>query len=302
MRKRTISTAILCADLHIRANVPISRTDDFLNAQWEKLNFIFALCEENKCPLLIAGDVGDKPQWPNWLLEKVMSIINQYKIDIFCILGQHDLPEHRLDYWQKSGCGVLDRSGSISIVQERSVSDGIFDLYPFSYGVEIVEPEISKLPTVAMVHQMVVEKKDLWPGQQAPKGHELLKKFTGYDLILSGDNHGPFVSEYENRLLVNPGSMMRSTAAQIDHRPRVYKWYAETNEVEAVYLPIEQNVIDRTHIEVKQERDKRMEACVTRMSDNFEIGLSFENNLEEYFRTNRTQKNVTDKIWRAVTP
>ena len=295
------ATAILAADLHIRADIPMCRTDDYLKAQFDKLEFIFELCKEDDCPLLVAGDIGNKSQWPNWLLEVTIKIINKYEIEIICIPGQHDLPEHRLDYWEKSGCGVLHRAKVIEMLAEPILYHNIFRLFPFGYGSEILHWEaIDKIPILAMSHQMVIENKPLWPGQEAPKGNTLLKKFPEYDLILTGDNHNPFVTEYKGRLLVNPGSMMRMTANQINHKPRVYKWYADTNMVEAVYLPTEENVISRIHIESKEERDERMEAFVSRMQDDFAIELSFENNLEEYFKVNRTKKAIQNKAWRAV--
>lgn len=312
-RKRQITRkadAILAADLHIRANTPLCRTDNYLEVQFNKLNFIFDLCQKNDCPLLVAGDIGDKSQWPNWLLEAIINIMKVHKINIFCIPGQHDLPEHRLDYWYKSGCGVLYRAGTIKFMgisdlnQNREFKN--FDLHAFPYGEKIQHIDKRKYHlsnsrnSIAMTHQMVIENKPLWPDQKAPKGHELLKKFPEYDLILSGDNHNPFISEYEGRLLVNPGSMMRMTAAQIDHKPRIYKWCADTNEVEVVYLPIEKDVVSRIHIETKQERDERMDTFVNRISDDIEIGLSFEQNLKEYFNKNRTKKSIQGKVWKAV--
>ena len=295
------ATAILAADLHIRADIPMCRTDDYLRAQFDKLEFIFELCRKDDCPLLVAGDIGNKSQWPNWLLEKTISIINKYKIGIICIPGQHDLPEHRLDYWEKSGCGVLHRAATIELISEPILYHNIFRIFPFGYGNEISHCKLITPPLkIAIAHQMVIENKPLWPGQEAPKGNALLKKFPEYDLILTGDNHNPFVVEYQGRLLVNPGSMTRMTAAQIDRKPRVYKWYADANEVEAVYLPIEKGVVSRIHIENEKERDKRMEAFVSRMKDDFEISLSFENNLEEYFRINRTKKTIQNKVWAAV--
>lgn len=295
------ANAILAADLHLRSDIPLCRTDDYLNAQFKKLNFIFDLCKENDCPLLVAGDIGNKSQWPNWLLEKIMSIINKYKIGIICIPGQHDLPEHRLEYWQKSGCGVLHEAGAIKMLSEPILYHNIFRLFPFGYGSEIKHIKKNDFKRfIAMTHQMVIENKPLWPDQKAPKGHELLKKFPEYDLILSGDNHNPFVAKYENRILVNPGSMMRMTAAQINYKPKVYKWYADTNEVETIYLPIEKNAVSRIHIEAEQERDKRMEVFVNRISDDIEIGLSFEQNLKEYFNKNRTKKSIQEKVWKAV--
>jgi len=295
------ATAILAADLHIRSDVPMCRTDDYLETQFSKLEFIFQICKNNECPLLVAGDIGNKSQWPNWLLEKVIALVNKYEIDIVGILGQHDLPEHRLDYWLKSGCGVLHSSMALFIIQGELTMDDICTLHPFSYGKQITDAQSKKKQLkVAMTHQMVIENKPLWPGQKAPKGNALLKKLPGYSLILCGDNHTPFVAEYDGRLLVNPGSMMRMTAAQIDHKPRVYKWFADTNTVETVYLPIKKSVVNRVHIEDKQERDKRMEAFVSRISSDIEIGLSFESNLEEYFNSNRTKESVRNKIWRAM--
>jgi DNA repair exonuclease SbcCD nuclease subunit len=294
--------AILAADLHTRADTPVCRTDDYIIAQFTKLRFIFNLCQQEGCPLLVAGDIGDKSQWPNWLLEATMSLINQYKINIICIPGQHDLPEHRLDYWRESGCGVLHEARAITMLTEPILYHNIFRLFPFGYGTEIkhLSSRIDQIPIVAMAHQMVIGDKALWPGQKAPRGHKLLRQFPEYDLILTGDNHNPFITEYKGRILVNPGSMMRMTAAQMLHKPRVYKWFANTNKVETVYLPIDKNVVSRIHIENKQEQDGCMEALASCVTSSFEIGPLFEKNLEEYFIANKTKKPVRDKIWRAA--
>ena len=66
------ATAILTADWHIRADVPICRTDDFFQAMSDKLDFILNLSKEHDCPILLAGDLGKRPLnrgWPTWLLE-----------------------------------------------------------------------------------------------------------------------------------------------------------------------------------------------------------------------------------------
>jgi len=307
------ASAILSADWHLRPDVPIGRTDDYFAAMERKVDFILALSKQHECPILIAGDLGNKPQWPNWLLSWTISKF-QFVSDVIwppvVIAGQHDLPNHRLDLWQKSGIGVLtearviDLIGTKGKVEFSSCKD--FVIYPFSYGIgidhigDIIKPRTQNIPKIAMTHQMVIENKPLWPGQEAPKGNQLLKKFPEYNLILSGDNHKPFTVEYEGRWLVNPGSMMRSTAAQIEHKPRVYLWYAETNEIGPVYLPIEQGVIERTHIDSVQERDNRFNALITRVKNDVEIKLSYPNNIENYFQKYRTEIPVKNKVWQAV--
>lgn len=301
-RRKTLNkaSAILLSDWHIREDQPACRTDNFWEAQENKIDFILNLAKENDCPILCAGDLGHKPRWSCRLLEWAINKFRGYKI--FVIAGQHDILEHRLETWPQSGIGVLNAAGAVEFISFPKIINNKFIVYPFSYGEEIIAPQKndSDLPKIAMVHQMIVETKDLFPNQNALKGNQLLKKHLKFSLICSGDNHNPFVSEYEGRLLVNPGSMMRMTGAQIDHTPRVYKWYAEENTVEAIYLPIEQGVVTRIHIEDKEIRDKRMESFVSRMTDDFEVSLSFENNLEEYFQTNRTKPSVKDKAFAAM--
>ena len=283
---------ILTSDWHIRADTPQCRTDAFTEAMWKKVQFICDIANEHDIPILLAGDIGHRSQWPNWLIEKFMSITPD--VEIIAIAGQHDLPGHNLEAIPQSGFGVLMRAGYI----REGYPDSYIQTFPF--GTEIKPPfDDGWKVNVAITHQMVIEDKPYWPGQVASSAKSLLKKFPDYKLILSGDNHKAFVVEHEGRLLVNPGSMMRSTADQIDHRPRVYLWESKTNSVEAVYLPIEQGVIDRSHIDTKKEKDARIEAYTTRLSERYEVGLSYEENLKAYFEENRTRQPIQDRIWEA---
>lgn len=307
--------AILSADTHLRPDAPTCRTDNFFVAQDKKLDFILDLCKKNDCPLLVAGDFGHKALnngWPTWFLRH---IINKLKdTEVFVIPGQHDLPNHRLDLWKQSGIGVLHEAEAIQVLlndyrtitvnPSNTFPTSKFVLFPFPYGAKITSIIRNKfefdVPVVAMSHQMVIENTELWPGQTAQTGHQLLKQFPEYDLILSGDNHNPFVVEYKNRLLVNPGSMMRTTAAQIDHKPRVYLWYAKENKVTPVFLPIEQNVISRAHIEIAEERSERMDAYTKHAREDVEIELSYPDNIKRYLEKHRTQGRVKTKIFAAI--
>lgn len=330
-RKRKQTTkkadAILCADVHIRADTPTCRTDDFFVAMEKKIDFILALSREHNAPVLVAGDLGQKPQWSNWLLEwfikKLSPIVNRSGLNTnwICIPGQHDLPGHQISQFEKSGIGVLIAANIIETIGIAHTKDEIFinhfdtiipaekygfHIVPFPYGAEMKslgwgrEYEIPNMPMIAMTHQMVIENKILWPGQEAPKGHQLLKQYPEYQLILSGDNHLPFVAEYEGRILCNPGSIMRSTAAQINHQPRVYLWYAQENKIEIVYLPIKKNVISREHIDITEERSERMDAYLEKLKNDVEIQLSFEQNIENYFAKYRTQLPIKEKVFAAM--
>ena len=55
-RQQPKADAILAADLHIRPDTPVCRTDDYWAAQERKIDFILDLMREHDCPLLVAGE------------------------------------------------------------------------------------------------------------------------------------------------------------------------------------------------------------------------------------------------------
>jgi len=293
--------AILAGDLHVRADSPLCRTDDYQESQWTKLEFIANLCRENNAPLLVSGDIGHRAAWPCWLLEKFMATFKG--VAIVACLGQHDLPAHSLDETWRSGCGVLARAGILFLGATKLHTPARMFIRPSHYGVEPINSVPKGYKTILLTHQMVIEEKEEWPGQIATKGHQLLKKHPEYLFIVSGDNHKPFVVTEEidtYRVLVNPGSMMRMTAAQATHRPRVYALDTTFQEVEPIYLPIKEGVVDRQHIEVAAQRDSRMVAFIEHVKTDYSTVFDFNENLTMHMEHNKTREGVKEKIWAAL--
>jgi DNA repair exonuclease SbcCD nuclease subunit len=297
--------AIFCADLHLRSDVPICRVDNYWQAQETKLNFIISLAKKHRCPIIIAGDAGHKSEWNDALLRWTIKKIED--LEIYLTPGQHDLPNHNLEKWEESGVGVLESSCKNFIFMSKNgfidLGRSLFVVFSFPFGEKIkhLTPEVMNNRKIAVSHQLIIEGGKLeWPEQKAIPAQILLKEFPEYNIILTGDNHKPFVVEHQGRYVVNPGSMMRMSADQIDHKPRVYLWNAETNQVKAEYLPIDDNVIDRGHIDDPTEKDKRMKAYVEHLQKGRDISLSFEQNMERFLQSNHIDKTVKDKIRRAM--
>jgi hypothetical protein len=127
-----------------------------------------------------------------------------------------------------------------------------------------------------------------------------LTKYPWFDVILTGDNHKTFTEEYDGRILVNPGSMMRMDADQIDHRPCIFLYYAQDNHVEQVFLPIQENVISREHIDKVKRRDARISAYVTSLNTDWKAKVSFLSNLEKFKQKNIVRKSVFDIIYKSL--
>ncbi|MFA5152430.1 MAG: metallophosphoesterase [Clostridia bacterium] len=293
-------SAILCSDIHLRereAN-PVCRLDSYWDAQWKKLDFISELQQEYDCPVLCGGDLFDKWKPSPELLSKTMEHLPD---DFMSIYGQHDLPQHNFELRHKSGIFTLEMARDLNTLGYFENHKNVkFQVYGCNWKESPPTEVDSRVKNILVWHIGTYQGKEPYPGCSDPKAGTLLRKYPQYDLILTGDNHKPFVEEFEGRLLVNPGSMMRMDADQIDHKPRVYLWYAETNTVEPVYLPIEKNVISREHLTIQTEKENRMEAFISQIDTNWEITLNFEDNLVEYEKVNKTRKPIMDIIFKAL--
>lgn len=98
---------------------------------------------------------------------------------------------------------------------------------------------------------------------------------------------------------MNPGSIFRATADQDEHQPCVWLWYAESNTVEPVYIPTT-DCISRAHLEVKQERDNRIEAFISTLNTDWTPELSFEQNVEEFRKANNVPEEVMQLVYESI--
>jgi len=298
---------ILTADLHLRRNPPRARTDDYTTAQERKLRFILKQAQTSQ-PLLVAGDFFHQSRPGEGMLRWVIDLLREYKVKPICVPGQHDLPGHSLEQIGESGLGVLAAAGVIQLLCNDFLYDDDHRLSLFGQAFGSFDFDIKFLRSdtntkILLWHHMVINN-ELWPGQEADKATAILRKYKQFNLIITGDNHQSFMVspssdlDGKEKLLINPGSMMRMTATQVDHKPCVFKW--EQGKLEQIFLPIEENVLDLTELEQTKERDGRISAFVERLNTQHEIGLDFQKNLEIHLQTNEIKENVKKIIWECV--
>lgn len=292
-RGRSNATAILTADWHLRHDVPACRTDDYIAAQERKVRFVADLALDNECPVVVAGDLFHRWNPPLSLVAWALAALPD---DMLVIPGNHDLPQHRSDLLHKSALGVLFAAGRVGILERSGTAlvgahSAFYDAY-LPVGVNVI-----------VAHALVWSGRPPFPGAEDVGGSALqvLKRNPEAQLIVTGDNHQQFDLEYKGRRLVNPGSLMRMTAVQDNHAPAVYLWYAETNELERVEIPVEQGVVSREHIKEKtEERDERMGAFIERAREDVELELSFADNLRRYCHREKVRMPVRRLIQEAM--
>ncbi len=302
-KKRQKPSAILTSDWHLREDIPECRrkAGGYWEAQEKKIKFINGLQIQYNCPVLVAGDVFNEGRSSPYLLQQAIKMMPE---KTWAIYGQHDLFFHNLKLAYKSNMSVVEAAGKIQVLPfDNTFEHLIDDVQIVGFHWEMPLSEISPLMSraIALCHTLAYDRKRPFPNAPS-EGNALsiMKKLKGYDLIITGDNHIPFTVKKDNQLLVNPGSLMRMSTNQADHKPRVYLWYAENNTVEAVYLPIKKGVVSREHIDTVKKKDKRMDTFIKKLDDGFEIGSSFKENLKRHFAKNKTKKEIKEIVWEAV--
>lgn len=278
---------IACADTHLRDTVPYARTDDYWAAQEKKFQFLIDTANERNCDIYCAGDFFHRAKSSSfleaWTIDKLRHLTQN---KFYVIPGQHDLPNHNIELLEHSSLWVLRQADMIDLCST-----------PFE------EPFFFEDHGIMLIHKMIHQNVPIPGVMGSTKAMSLLKKYPEARIIISGDNHRPFM-EYTNdkRGLINCGSMMRMSADQIDYHPAFY--YVEmkdTIKVNSIPYPIEKDVIDRSYIEIEKKKDNRIETFVKRIGNNdCEMDLNFEKNLEGFLSTNKIRKPVQQICWEAL--
>lgn len=282
-------SAIISGDWHLmeEERIPPCRTDSIWDAQWNKVQQIKELQELHNCEVLLSGDLFDHWKTSPNLLNACFHHMPEH---IRTVIGNHDLPQHNIDLLHKSGIEVLFQAGVLAPI----LSGG-------NWGKEAKElqPEyLSGIPfqRILVWHTMTYKHVLPYPGCEDPQCNKLFELFPKADLIVTGHNHTTFTARKGKQLLLNPGSLTRHDANQIDHKPCVFLYYAEDNTFDTHYLKINENVISRAHIENKNRKEQQINSFMEKLQGSWKVSLSFEENIERALKENKVPIQIKEII------
>ena len=272
---------ILTSDWHIMEHTPPCRIDDFLKTQLFKINQIKQLQHKYKCPIWHAGDLFEKARPSLYLLKRILKYFPEQFNTIF---GNHDMPEHNMELWDKSGVGLLYETKVIDLFRGKN------------YGQKEPSYFTFKNRKILITHEMVWQGKEPWPGCTDPRIEELFNIYPEPDLILVGHNHKTMVVEKNDRLIVNPGSLTRHKADQMDHKPCVFLYDTAKNKAITHYLNINEGVMSREHIDVQKSKDLQLQKFVDSLRTKKAKSISFEKNVEILLNQNKISNKLQQII------
>lgn len=279
---------LLTGDWHLTVNQPKKRIDNYFKAQRKKLEFIFNLAMEKDCYIILQpGDFFDSHKANDFLKRDIINLIKEINPPhIKTIFGQHDLRYHSSDT-KNTPLRVLEAAAVLDVLSYEKYGDT--NLYGASWFEDI--PKVTtKGINILVIHKMIIKDKLLWEGQEDATKANILLRTHNFDLIVSGDNHESFVLSHRNKQLVNCGSLMRMTTAQLDHKPVVYIYNTKDKSLEEHFIPIEpvEKVFDLSTIEKEKKENKELEAFVAHLKSDAKIeGLDYAKNLFAYTKENK---------------
>lgn len=282
--KTDTCTAILTGDWHLRETVPLCRTDDFMDFQARVLGQIESIRVENQCDLILnSGDLFEHWKAPPELLSFALYHLPE-KMQV--IYGNHDLPQHNLGKNEKSAVHVLELAERLKILWNHG---GHWEQEP-----NWTAPYIIAGRRVIIWHVMHYHMTPPWPGAVGYSSDQLLDLCDEHDidLILTGHYHRTVYKTRNGRTVFNGGAITQQTIDQVDHKPCVGLWNAETNTVRIQYLMNGREFISTEHSDTKKAKSERYDAFIQRTRALTRPDLDFEENLNTFFHENKTPEAI----------
>jgi DNA repair exonuclease SbcCD nuclease subunit len=286
-----ITKFILTGDWHLDTNSPENRTDNYFQTQHSKIHFILNKAHQLEAEYILQpGDFFNSHKANNYLLQHYIDLFMKWRpaVKIFTIYGQHDMRFHSSDR-ENTPLAVMKAAGLVQILGARPtiITGGAFPVYLYgcSWGEDIPVRQDSKVPGtthILLIHKMIVKDEKLWEGQEDFMWANNLLLQSGFNLIVSGDNHQSFTLPNRKQLLVNAGSLMRSTIDQVNHQPIIYLYNPTDWSCVGVTVPIEpfNKVMNAKKAEEQKKRNEELESFVEILSKGAKIdGLDFMANL-----------------------
>ena len=292
---------IVLADIHFREEAPECRLES-TNAEWlatfsAKMRFVTELARKQKVSgIFVAGDLfhswrTNRDEFIVWVIKQ----LNHWRsvCPVYTIPGNHDSMGGKEEELYRTPYQMLAEAGVIHDLPSKPLKQVACYLYT-------KEDRLESHCKIVMAHKMLWHNSAPFPGAPETGNIEWFVRNRlnpECRLLISGDNHKPFLVEVDDCTVINCGSFSRQEASQIDYKPAV--WVVEMDDTGCVvtphYLPLALE-ISRSHIDNMQERVEMLDGAVAEIDNNFEVTLNFKENYRNMAKDHADYKKLMLKF------
>jgi DNA repair exonuclease SbcCD nuclease subunit len=205
-----MSNILFIGDLHLKANSPVSRKDQYPTAILNKILYLASVSSAYNCKtFILLGDVFDSPITSLPYLAEVIDTfkkVAEYGVTVYTIVGNHDIKNNRMDSLPSTALGILISTGYVKLAEKSMKIDStVFRFFNYPETVECrSDGDYYEVCVAHLYYEFSLANDSLCS--------EDLKRLN-YNAMILGHYHVPCDTiTVENTLLYRPGSLSRSTS------------------------------------------------------------------------------------------
>lgn len=246
-------------DPHISGKNPLARKDNVIEVQFDKLEQVVHIANENNAHVFFVGDIFDYPYVGYGIYSRVAEILSHLGNKGYLVYGQHDLFFHNINSKISTATGSLEFSKLIHPISEFNKDHPQFKFDFLNWGEKLIKTDneffISHKPIVPK--RMVLKYHWLRATQEKDK-YLILEDLNKYKLALCGDWHKSYIVENKNTLLINPGTMVRREASEDERTlvPSVILIDLISLKYRKIELEHEKDVFSFSHLILKKKTNE----------------------------------------------
>lgn len=296
---------LIAGDLHLRNSAPKLRTDNFFATQEKKLDFIIQIANKNKCDVIVfPGDIFHRYDSTHSLVEWAIHKFKTFRGKYYFVFGNHDLKYHK--YKDNTALGVLvaGLGYQTQLLNNNVAVHANVNIYGCDYNDQIPVP-FPPLQThsILVLHKYVANTLPHWATEEMITTKSLRKQNPAFNFFICGDNHSEVLDLKTKQKVINLGSVMRTSIAQIDHKPRIaiLELGRVDHKLSFIKIPIEQVVFDEKVIAEEKQNIKDKEAKLKQyalsLQKDLDVTLSFVDNLKIAMQNSSKElKQLIDEV------
>lgn len=296
-------------DNHISGQNSENRLGNYLEDSLAKLEEILQIAKKNKSEfILCGGDLLDSPIISLVICDKIIDLIEEYKIPMYTLVGNHPQINHNWSVSQATTMAhIFRRSKLIRKLDTLEYPDVLIKGIDYEKDIETIIKEngiqvdsITQGWKIAIIHALITPKPFLPTVNHIVAG----EIECNYDLILCAHYHQPFVKIIDDVTYINPGAIGRTSIDEADIKPSVVLLNTEKRSYKLIELKSakpKEEVFDLTKIAVKKEFNSEIEKFIeslqtTQFSDLDLIGIA-----KEICRKSEVNEEITKLIIDRIT-
>ena len=243
-----MSRVLFVGDPHLDSRTPLSRIDDYRVTTINKLDNLLTLAVRKKVNYVVmTGDMFHRFDIPMSYLNEVLRMLKKFKaenIEVYSLIGNHDLPHNTMEYFNRTPLAVLFASGLVKSLGSFNIPSVIMLDNTVIHGLNFTESidNVKLIEGKKSILVMHYATENTVPADNVP-----LEDLKPFDWVIAGHDHMYYPPLIRDGVRVfRPGSLTRRSKEQynLDRQIKVVLFDERTNSMSEHNLPNQEPAIN----------------------------------------------------------